>query len=178
VRWASYGDRLAPEGGTWGQTISWLVSAESRSKASAGQDGLVLLSDWAASSTVPEPSGSRSPASRPRRLEFLKLGTLELVESDGRSHGDAVVRAGRSDLNTDSRIPVSSPRNRSRSHPFRTGTVLGLGCAAGHCWSRRDGRVRPARDPSFAASVESRLARCERRGGRCCLRRRAVYFVL
>jgi hypothetical protein len=36
--------------------------------------------------------------------------------------------------------------------------VVGLGCAAGHCWSRRDGRVRPALDPAFAASVESGLA--------------------
>jgi hypothetical protein len=43
-----------------------LPSAEIRSKASAGEDGLVLLSDWAASSTVPKPSGSRSPASADR----------------------------------------------------------------------------------------------------------------
>lgn len=43
-----------------------LPSAEIRSKASAGEDGLVLLSDWAASSTVPEPSGSRRPASAGR----------------------------------------------------------------------------------------------------------------
>jgi hypothetical protein len=55
--------------------------------------------------------GKQKPSERwPRRLEFLKLGTLELVESDGRSHGDAVVRAGRSDLNTDSRIPRVSER--------------------------------------------------------------------
>jgi hypothetical protein len=61
---------------------------------------------------------------------------------------------------------------------FRTGTVVGLGCAAGHGWSRRDGRVPPARDSAFAASVESRLARCERRVGRWCLRRLAAYFAL
>ena len=36
----------------------------------------------------------------------------------------------------------------------------------------------PSAGSCFAASVESRLARCERRGGRWCLRGRAVYFVL
>jgi hypothetical protein len=54
----------------------------------------------------------------------------------------------------------------------------GAGLRGRTCWSRRDGRVRPARDPAFAASVESRLTQCERRSGRWCLRGRAVYFVL
>jgi hypothetical protein len=104
------------------------------------------LSDWAASSDGARTVGKQKPSERrPRRLEFFKLGTLELVDLNGRSHGDAVVRDGRSDLNTYFRIPRgkrASVAAKSITLATRSGPALWWGWVgrpdtAGTCRPRR-----------------------------------------